>query len=328
MTDRVNGRVSGRRLLAAVGLLAVLVAAVVVALAGKTYTGTPVAAPPPPPPQVGDCVLDPITPPWVAAVEQGDASTYHYQAVTTGPCTGDRYGEVAGMIADPVAPVVTADSVEDANQGRCQTLAASYLGVSVDAANGSGPPNTLQVALWVSSSVTGPSPRQQAAGQHWLACLTYLQPRPSPDTPLDPRRIPEQELYSSSLRNAVSTGHEKDRTALCTASPLEQQGWVATCTRQHTGEVFARGAIGAEPASRPTLHTQCAQLVARQTTIPDLAAAGLTVELAAVDNDGSPTDTDPIPPYSQLYCGLSAANRRLLVGSLLHLGDHPIPWAS
>jgi hypothetical protein len=322
----VTVRTVDRRWAAAVGLVAVLLGAVIVALAGKTYPGSPVAAPPPPPPQVGDCVLDPVVPPWEIMGRAADSEKdYSYPRLTTGPCTGSRYGEIASVIADPAKPVVSDNSVDDPNLANCSQAARQYMGVPDDP-SGSTP---LQPVLFVGSAATSPSVRQEAAGEHWLGCIAYLEPHAFYGGGFDDEQFGRLERYDTTLRDAMTTGSQKDRTAMCVTGPLEQMQEVADCTSSHSGEILALGPVATASESRGTLTAACRDLIARRTGIPDPAAVGLTPQFAVTDENGARTDADPIPASSQVYCGLVATDDgRQLVGSLVLLGDRPVPWVS
>jgi len=62
-----------------------------------------------------------------------------------------------------------------------------------------------QTYLQINVALSRPSPRQEAAGQHWAACLVSLQPPdPAPATATAPAQAPPQ--YGTSIRNALHTG--------------------------------------------------------------------------------------------------------------------------
>jgi hypothetical protein len=300
----------------------VLAAAVIVPLIGKTYPGTAIATPPPGPPQVGDCVLDPVEPTWQTMAKAGWTKHYAYPRLTTGTCHGDHYGEIVALIADPAQPEVTETAVNDPNLDHCWKAADEFSGVPFDVTA----TTLLAPLLHVSSAATAPSVRQEAAGQHWLACIAYLEPHDFVGQTLD-TDVGRFEQYRTSLRDALRTGTEKNRTATCVIGALDQQNAVQDCSRPHTGEIFGIGSVATAPQRRALLVGECQKLVAQRTRIPDLAAAGLTVVLIGTDENGVSADVPVYPAGSALTCGVTSVHDRLLAGSLVLLGDRPVPWA-
>lgn len=115
---------TGRQRVGVVLICLVLVMTAVVANLGThLVAGTGQAAPIPGPPAVGDCITDPIEPSWSESRSQSDQpgttpSTYGYLAMNVSSCTGNRFGEVVSVIANPAKLVVTSDGASSSTHGQ------------------------------------------------------------------------------------------------------------------------------------------------------------------------------------------------------------------
>lgn len=326
---------SSRRLGLLLIFLVLLVAAVAPNFSTRTVTGTAQAAPVEGPPAIGDCATDPINPDWnnlgvKSATAGTTVSTYAYPTVGISRCQGARYGEITALIPRPTKPLVTMTNslsgngtdVTDSNMDTCQLAGYRYVGITLTG----GQPTPL-LAGWspllvIGAAASTPSVRQQAAGQHWLACIVYL------TASTEPPPVVDQERYDTSIRNALFTGQERDRVGLCVAAADLNEGETGQigCATDHQSEIFGLGSTGNRPAARADLQASCRQVVARLTNIDKITAAGLTVSMLATDMTQAPITSDSIPANTALTCGVSTAHHRILSGSLLALGSQPIPW--
>jgi len=187
--------------------VAVVLLAVVAVLRPHLVPGAGQAAAVLGPPAVGDCVLDPLPsrPPSgiVTAASGGTVPMYPAQQIRT--CTGARYGEITAVVAAPKPTVVKGDSANnfhlyDPNEDSCVPTTIQYLGMTTQPLH-----RFWQTYLQINVALSRPSPRQEAAGQHWAACLVSLQPPdPAPATATAPAQAPPQ--YGTSIRNALHTG--------------------------------------------------------------------------------------------------------------------------
>jgi hypothetical protein len=319
--------------------LGLLIIAVVLAVAAeipdvmtRNVPGIALAAPVEAAPAVGDCITDPIDPSWNdLGLQAGAAPTYIYPQVAAGRCQGRRYGEITAIIPDPTEPVVTASNngtnrslnVADPNMDICEPASYQYVGIPMTGTDpspllaGWSPP-----LLKIATAASTPSLRQQAAGQHWLACIVQLQ------TSAGLPAAADQERYDRTIRNALFTGQERDRLGLCvTGEHLDAlDGGEIVCTTDHHSEVFGSRTTGAQPVARTDLLSTCRQVVTRLTNMDTIVAAGLTVEVVAADSTRAPITATFIPAATRVRCGVSSAGHRALVGSLLELGSRPIPW--
>ena len=164
-----------------------------------------------------------------------------------------------------------------------------------------------------------PSPRQQAAGQHWLACAMFI---PAND---DQTAVVH---YDGSLRNALFTGNQREVSGFCGSGLDWTTGYVSVCSSPHEFQVLASGVVGGGDISRDELQRTCVQVAHRLTALPDVTAAGaLAVEVHNIESTGASFDSAGIEVAATLGCGISTVGSRRLAGSLVSLGDLPIPWA-
>ena len=155
----MNRAAAGFGLLAGALLLIVIAAAV----RGRMVPGQATAEPVTPPPQVGDCVTqDPN-----ALGADLYTWTTVLPSVPTGPCTGNRFGEVVGVM-----PADTARApIADMGTPPCQAPVDEYLGMQGTLPHDNGGFYRIDA---VPVAVVGPDDKQRAAGQDWAACLVYL----------------------------------------------------------------------------------------------------------------------------------------------------------
>ena len=240
------------------------------------------------------------------------------------PCIAGRYGEVTALIMNPSTPVITdsasdgstGPAVRDANITSCGKAGKSYVGIAAAAARWVSLPGGWHPIQQVFAAASTPSARQRAAGQHWLACLVYLGADDG-----NPESFADQERYDGPLRAALSTGGQRNRIGVCVADA--DLGDSVGCATAHESETFAFGGNQTHAVSRADLQQSCARVVQQATGIPDVAAAGLIVQL--VDNNGESVTAAQIPAGAVLSCSVTPRQNRRLGGSLLGLGKQPIP---
>ncbi|MEP6980028.1 MAG: hypothetical protein ABJA16_04615 [Nakamurella sp.] len=299
--------------------LVVLVAAVALAVIPswrpRAVDGTASAVPVAGPPAIGDCVSDPVE--IYPGYGNTTGATYVYPQLGMAPCTGPRFAEVVTVIPTPAEPQVTVEgsslTIVDANQNRCEAASPGYVGTTavIDVAGRRWSP-----VVSVQPSLSRPSPRQEAAGQHWLACLSsapgarYLEQAPAP--------------YDGTLRDAIATGAVRDRIDACPVGTSLDTGFSpGGCTRAHTSQLLAVAADLTADTSREQLIQGCASTAATLTGLPDPTAQG---ELRIVAQVGPSPAADPVPAGSTVLCGVATAGERTLSGGLIGLGDRPLPW--
>jgi hypothetical protein len=251
-----------------------------------------------------------------------------YPQLVISPCRGVRYGEVAAVILDPSRPTVTlgADgtitALTDSNMDNCSMAALTYIG-----SPSGGPRLQRALSFWyvlpaTDSVASRPSARQEAAGQHWLACIVFLRQNPDGDGELPPP-------YGSALRDALRTGYDRDSLGTCVADVGLDDRVSTGCSDPHLAEIFGVGSTGKAAVSRAQLSKSCGRLISLLTRLSDITAGGaLAIQLQVTDSDGELVTAPQIPADSEVVCGINATAGRKLVGSLLAIGTHQIPWAA
>ena len=309
----------------------VLVLVVVVnATRPHLITGAGQAAPIPDPPAVGDCVLDPVadkSPMGTTITASSGGTVPVYTAQQTKRCTGARYGEVTAVISTPKPAVVRGDDttgryLDDPNYDACLVTSIQYQGITIQPIQ-----RFWQAHLQTSFTLSAPSPRQKAAGQHWAACIVAVR---SPGSVLKPTsQISFAPRYDGSLRNALQTGQQLDRLGNCMPTvDWDGQIMVDGCSQPHALEILAYGNSGDGPVSRTQLELTCRQAIRHLTAMPDPTAAGaLRIQLHVEDNASASIISPQVPAHSNLECGITTADTRKLHGSLIALRQRRIPWA-
>ena len=305
-------------------VLALMAAVVIIpTVAGRTVPGVAQATPVPGPPVVGECIAGRFDLSW--DMPGTDPAKYRYPELALNQCSQAHYGEVVSVIAAPITPKFDVDpggasmSIDDENIFTCSQAAWSFFS--------SAPPGNAASILYgywsigLATSVVPMTPtvRQRAAGEHWLACATYLTDESvSGGTTLI--------QYQGTLRSALSTGAGRDYLGHCPTESDWNQMTSSACRRPHHGETFGVGGL-LSSTSRATLTASCAKLVAQITKNATLTRDGrLTVDVQATDSTGNTVNGSNIPARATAQCGVSTTGGRLLNGSLIAIGSAPIPW--
>ncbi len=282
-------------------LLAALASVAVPRILQPGLAGVPAAAPLPPPPAVGTCM---------AVAER---------TRTIVPCSHPHHLEITATwpADDPTSPV-------RGDRDTCAKAGDEYTGVNAD-------PNA---ALWSPATIRPDTariraPRGERAGQRgWVACT--IQPW-------------TYEHYVGSIR---ATGPGRSRPAAYGSCAI--WGAPATCTKAHDAELlgvttgFIPDAPGTDVLRKPAvpdsliaeLTGYCGDLARQLTGAADPTYAG-QLEISLLPDawrgtndvfEGS-TSTDYPGIYYFGSCLLHAPEG-LLVGSVVGLGDAPVPFAS
>jgi hypothetical protein len=347
-------RVVDRRWWAAVGLLAVVLAAVIVPVATRTYPGRPVAGPPiPGEPHVGDCLQFP--PPHFANLGSFQDRLGPCGTAPSGGPAADRFGEVAAVLSDGATATQTLGTSTDT---ACSLPSRIYLGL-----NGQG--LIAGAAFWspaptISYAVVEPTAQQKMTGQHWAACVVYATRVPTGGGP-------EQATPTSdrgTLQAAFNSAGVPTAAGLCASSTTAGSGAgrsdgsaagdptggarYVDCTTPHNVEMLAFTAPASTSAQRRAIVTaDCARLTPQLLHTNDPAAGGqltvITLQLQTLDPNQPNSITLTEPPAASPDGGAGTAtdvqdaltaclitptqHGRQLTGSLLRIGDGPLPWA-
>lgn len=303
-------------------LLGLLAAVVVPNAVGGTVRGVAMPVPLPGPPAENDCVGPEFDLGWdVIGV---DPSEYRYPELTVGDCGRPHSGEVVSVIARPTRAQVTVEpgsgfSIDDQNMVACSQSAGRFVGQADSAGE-----TAFRFDYWWSTIFTRvvpmtPSVRQQAAGQHWLTCVTYVVSQSEVTGPALVR-------YEGTLRDAVSTGFGRDYLGYCPTETDWNQMTSISCSEPHHGEVFGQGGLSHD-VPRATLTASCAKLIAAVTHNPNVVRDGrLIVSVQVTDMNDETVTGARIIRGSNLQCGVVATGGRMLKGSMIAIGTGPIPW--
>ena len=132
--------------------------------------------------------------------------------------------------------------------------------------------------------------------------------------------------YSGSLRDALHTGNQREVLGFCGSGPDWTTGYESVCTTPHDFQVLASGVVGGGDISHDELQRTCVQVAQKLTALPDVTAAGaLAIEVQSIENTGASFDVAGRQVAAKLGCGIGTAGSRRLAGSLVALGDLPIP---
>ena len=217
-------------------IVLVLVALVAVVLPGTMSRSIPGVAgrgPVPRMPTVGDCLLRPVGPPDSAA--DGELI---YPPVSTGPCSGPRFGEVVAVVASPkVQPPIVSPidgSVADPSATACDDDVAGFLGTAAAVA-----PAQRSAVTWVvlPASVRSlrvePSDLQKSVGQRWIACVGYLDPESVGQASADD--------YLRSAKGTFHLGSPPAAFATCVTSLVAGAMNHGDCFQPHASRVVRFG---------------------------------------------------------------------------------------
>ncbi len=310
-----------QRLVGLVVLVVVAVAALVTAQLHPPVTGDASRAPIPGPPAVGDCLLDPAVITAQSLIVAGSKPSW----LRTGPCQGQRFGEVTAVLSDKdLPPSPASSSSTNGNNSNGVTVPDPYRDlcrIAVTAWIGLPTPDTPIVDRWlpdpaVGVVLSGPNPIQRAAGQDWTACIIAVNKWQTsiPDAAVNGTSGRATAGYDSTTRTMFNPGPPLPAFAYCV--PNLDNPEPVPCTTAHTVEL-----IGTETTDHPTTEADrrgCHTLTQQLTAMPDPTAAG-KLTLTTID--------DPAPTASQhfLTCLISTTGQHQLTGPLLGLKNKPIP---
>lgn len=300
--------------------LTVLAAVVVPNIGTRSVRGFAQSATIPAPPAAGDCLLSPIS------MSTGNDGQFRTPGPATDlivePCTGRRYGEVV-LMHDSGSLTGFPDGVRIAypQDDACWSAAQRFLGLPDFAAD-----PTPVLSYWYPAGNStalelAPGDLQRAAGRTWTACVVLA-------TDLDARSLP----YGISARDAFSDGRPPDAFASCTDSADITAFDPVPCDEPHHIEFlgYSGDLVGATASS---IDRTCGELAARLTRMPDPTAGGALQVRAAI---GHYDEVGVLQPGMQgsdggfadtAVCRVIAPDDRPLTGTLLGLGDGPVPWS-
>lgn len=235
-------------------------------------------------------------------------------------CGDSHQGEIVRIAMDVGEfPVTTLSGVAVPDLAACRDAAYPYLGMrspteAGDRSNLLGPWSPPSIGSY---GFVRPDSLQRRAGQRWVACVL--------SSPQGEVRGSAREIYAGPAR--------ENPFAVCSPGTNVLLDLAVPCRRPHPMEILGwRSADESAGGQRP-LDQSCAELAGRVTGMADPTAAG-ALRVAAVvihyDSQGILRPGFAPAPHSELgraACTVSAAGTRVLDGSLVGLGDGPLPWA-
>jgi len=300
-----------RRLAGLVVLILVVVAAAVLpGLAGRRVAGFAVAAALPDPPAVGDCAA---SAPSRQGGSFGEPSNLDASQVSWGPCSGPIVGEVVAVQPSDHEPM----SLEAGWEGPCFRAAAAFAGLDVTGPSVAvpGAPSTGALSWEPTIGATiqrvAPGDEERRAGRSWLACLVTTS---------------SGQTYRGTLAQGFGTGRIPDEYGLCwNGTDLDEAVSPIPCDEVHSTQLMAVGSAGDRSlVSEVDLAAICQEIttVLMRTELPVRSGELVT----AIDvTDGGDTTSDAPPTVG---CFAAATGQRELNGSVIGLGDRPVPFAS
>ena len=296
--------------------LTLLAAVIVPNIGARAVRGFPVAAQIPGPPAVGDCLLTALS------LMTGPDGTFGGIDPALGPCSGSRFGEVVLVHdAGTLAAFAPGDRITNPQDDSCYSATQVFLGLP-DPLVDSAP----QFSYWFpadggATMELAPTDLQRAAGHTWTACVVLAIDDQA-------RSLP----YPTSARDAFSTGTPPAAFASCTDIADIAAFQRVDCDTPHRIEVFGYSG-DLQGATAPSLNQTCTDLVTRQTRMPDPTAGGtlqIRPALGHYDQDGVlhvGLRESPGGFADVAICRVIAPDDRPLAGTLLGLGERPVPWA-
>jgi hypothetical protein len=257
------------------------------------------------PPRVGDC-LDRLP-------DARSALNFvpPVMAASTGPCASQNVGEIVFVARNVRSfPQKTENTLSQPATLACEPLIRAYLGwpaASFDGDDGAGTRWRPWGAL--TYGLVGPDLQQYFAGQRWLSCVAF--PKFSP--------------FRGSLAGSVRSGRAVDSYATCLISSSNPDVSAQSCSGAHQTEIFGWTSVSSPPGD---LVSECADLVSRVTGMVEPTANGLLqIQVRRADGGMTLSDSGSRMAGDRLSCAVAVAGQWALTGSLIGIGDRPLPWS-
>jgi hypothetical protein len=319
-----------RRLVGALLVVVVLTVAILIpARNGLRIAGSGSIGELPADPVVGDCLLQPPYEFWEQARGRpGSESTSQRArknplAPIFGPCDGgDVAGEVVAIISAS-GDVVTRRARAAASGLDCRSTALQYAGlfplgerfVLADAM--AVDPVSWQLSISLRGNWMLPSVVMQAAGRSWAACVA------TPGV---------AGFYRGTVANSYRGGRLPDLFGTCWDRSTPSAGMDSVdCGKSHAAELISVGDVPDRAATTgAAINADCQRLAAEVMGRADpTAGGGLQVKVAPDLPDAPAVSNLPEaePRGLNVVCFVTAGERSL-TGSLVGIGENPIPYGS
>lgn len=201
---------------------------------------------------------------------------------------------------------------ENPTQSRCDRDRLTYLGAPAGRSTRWG----WELLVGAVAAV-GPTSRQQAAGQSWVACVI---------TPANGQTATSAR-YDGSVRDALSTGVLPVAFATCSNTTGAAGILPGPCDRPHHAEVFGV-ATTASGDTQLGLDASCLKLVKWLMRTADPTKSGpLRIRAFTTHTVQSGAAVLGLGPNGDAICIVEPAGDHNLAGTVFGLGVNPIPWA-
>jgi hypothetical protein len=259
-------------------------------------------------------------------------ATIGESAATFAPCSDLHVGEVVAYLSLASTSVTTAHSAPTPGAGApsgggaadptasaaasavsdgqwCQMVAGTYRD-QTSARYGNGSDGLWRPSIGQRFVAILSAPTLDPAGPRWAACALMS---------------PGLELYSGSYVRSLANLPAPAPFGLCRAGEQADQ-WVS-CSAPHRIQDF--GTTVKQGVSADKALASCRFLIQRMTRMQDITNGGLLrvdmLNFPVGTGNGGSFGTDPAGGSTVSTCRLSVVGSGQLVGTLIGIGDHPLP---
>ncbi len=294
-----------RRLAGVALVVAVLLAAITMASPnGRRVAGTADRVALPPVPVVGSCL---------SGLPQHTQTGWRFQqsgyvSAQTVPCIDLIDGEIVSVDNSSLPPddLGSEGYRRDGPLSRCYNAIGQYAGLSRETGRATLPGDRSDPQFYpimpVLPLIIGPDERDREAGARWSACV--VAPR-------------DGSAYPGTMRDALAGGSLPPQFSLCLpTADVYTEG--SSCTAPHRVEVLGYTNLvdGPQAQGSGAVDRACDEFVARITGStaladdPDISIDGVTNDFSALRG----------------ACVVNVVGDRRLQGTVVGLGDRPLPW--
>ena len=287
---------------------------------GSPIPGSPIAVQVARAPTAGTCVSS-ITPSRATALappspddqDVGDNGPVTYPAAKVSSCGGAVVGEV--MSVDQSRHDFARETVGSyqAANSSCEIEQVLYVG-SIAPFDTNEPGVIWLADVSMDSFVIGPDSEQRAVGQTWTACVVTTG---------------DGALYRGRLKGALSAGTLPAQFATCWRSWKQTDASRAddrpvSCALAHSIELLALTQITDARVTPAQVQTSCLKMASRAMRVNDPTYAG-RIDVRAYVQDGTSMRPETAHSGDGIACVASLSKPKQLVGTLIGLGDKPLP---
>lgn len=299
-------------------VFALLAALVVPGINGRPTGGTADRVPIPQPPKAGECLKE-IQLRYVDHTPEVEFSTGQF-----GSCAGPKVGEVVGLLDASASSFEIDNRAGTAGAGsteryfeldhQCFLQAVAFTGLQRGPQGVIHPGISTEEVDWrpafqLFQALVGPTGEQRLLGADWLVCA------------IGTAKNGITSSYQGTMREGFTVGDQPDAVGTCSWSPGHfSQTW---CDENHRYQLLATVSLPGDGAGLPAeqvLDRTCLAVAVVMLRTPDPTLGGQL----EVDGLIDPSD----PEKRTAFCIAGVGKDQKLNGSLIGIGDGPLPWAS